>query len=100
MAETDQDKIARLEKRIARLKKNMLDDDSRPRLIAGAAAMQEARVNREFAEVFLAVLDKGSERTVDLKSITEFVVEIEEKWQLQNRASLPEGWARTADNTA
>lgn len=94
MPETDQEKIARLETRIARLKSNMLNDDSRPRLIAGAAAMQEARTNPDFAKTFLAVLDQGADRTVDLKTITDFVIEIEEKWGLQNRASLPEGWTR------
>lgn len=94
MSETDQQKITRLENRIARLKSNMLNDDSRPRLIAGAAAMQEARTNPEFAKLFLAVLDQGADRTVDLKTITSFVVEIEEKWGLQCRPSLPEGWTR------
>lgn len=80
--------IARLEARLERLKRNMLSSDSRPRLIAGAVAMAAARSDREFAEAFLEAMDKGQDRMVDRRSISDFVEELETKWDLRDRSSV------------
>lgn len=88
MNETPEQKIARLEKRLERLKSNMLSSVTRPRIIAGAVAMDEARRNREFAEMLLAAMDRGQERMVDRQTITPFIDELTETWALEDRASL------------
>lgn len=88
MTETPEEKIARLETRLKRLKSNMLSSNTRPRIIAGAVTMDEARRNRDFAAGFLAALDRGQDRLVDRKSIADFVSEIEALWDLGNRPTL------------
>ncbi|WP_264212380.1 hypothetical protein [Leisingera thetidis] len=88
MTETPEQKIARLEKRLNRLKTSMLSSDTRPRIIAGAVAMEEARRNREFASMLLAAMDRGQDRMVDRKTITPFIEELTETWDLESRPSL------------
>ncbi len=86
--ETPEQKIARLEKRLERLKDNMLSSVTRPRIITGAVAMDEARRNRAFAEMLLAAMDRGQDRMVDRKTITPFIDELTSFWGLENRPSL------------
>ncbi|PQV56053.1 hypothetical protein LX70_02938 [Defluviimonas denitrificans] len=90
MTETPDEKIARLEKRIERLKASMLSNASRPRIITGAVAMDEARRNRDFAATLLAAMDRGQDRMVDRKTITPFIEEVTELWGLQDRPSIAE----------
>jgi len=95
MAETAEAKIQRLEGRIERLKGTMMSSASRPRIIVGAVAMEEARVNRAFATSLLVAFDRGKDRLIDRKTIEGFVEELETIWNLRSRPSVkPEDRAR------
>lgn len=85
MTETSERTIARLEARLTRLKANMLSGVTRPRIIAGAVAMAEARENRDFAKALLLAFDKGRDRMVDRQTIDPFVEELEDLWDLRDR---------------
>ena len=88
MTETAEDKVVRLEKRLERLKSNMLSPVTRPRIIVGAVAMDEARRDRNFAAQFLAAMDRGQDRMVDRQTITPFIEELTALWGLEKRPSL------------
>lgn len=88
MSETPDQTIARLQARLDRLKANMLSGVTRPRIIAGAVAMEEARANRDFAKALLLAFDKGHDRMVDRRTIDPFVAELEDLWDLHDRDGL------------
>lgn len=85
MSETSQQTIARLQARLDRLKASMISGVTRPRIIAGAVAMEEARQDRDFAKALLLAFDKGHDRMVDRRTIDPFVSELEELWGLHDR---------------
>jgi hypothetical protein len=90
MTESAEDKVVRLTKRLERLKSNMLSSVTRPRIIVGAVAMEEARRDRNFAAQLLMAMDRGQDRMVDRQTITPFIQELTELWGLEDRASLTE----------
>lgn len=82
MSENLEQKVALLEKRLARIKRNMLSSVTRPRIIAGAVAMEEAKRNKEFAITLLAAFKRGDDRMVDRRTIEPFARELKEMWRI------------------